>query len=184
MEMKLLEIRQMSQLAPMSRFAEDMFRHVTEGKMSISAVVAVKPYDQWRALAVRRRVPKALRRDWMRSWAAAEYFPISQEDRLRILGNVSQAPPEDFAGQYDSYLSSDTWIWIRHRPDPVVPTTDLEMYILVTSVVTRLVPWVRDRRVGAVMVIPYEERSANLFDQFRATMSQSAFDERYAIFRP
>ena len=182
--MEKFELRQLSQLGPMSRFSEDLFSFVTDYKLAIKSVVAVQPYSKWEALGVRCEVPKALRASWRRAWAAGQYWPISSEDRLRILGNVANAPPEGFAGQYDTYLESDTHLWIRHRPDPVMPTTDLELYILITSLVTRLVPWVKDRHPGTVLVIPYEKSSADLFDRFRATMSLSAFDQKYAIYHP
>jgi hypothetical protein len=166
----------------MAKFAEDLFSFVTEGKLSIQAAVALQPYDEWKSLGVRCKVPQHLRASWMRAWAAAQYWPISREERLRILGNVANAPPEEYPGQYDTYLESDTHLWIRHRPYPV--TTDLEMFVLLTSLVTRIVPMVRDRHPGVVVVIPYEEAAANLFDQFRCRMSKTEFDKRYAIYHP
>jgi hypothetical protein len=168
-------------LKPLEQFAADMFSFAAKRKdISINPAVVVKPNEEWKQLGIQNSVPPNLQNGWNRAVAAANYFPISLEDKLRILGDVPKAPPETFPGEYDRYIEADTWIWIRHRAEP--PTTDLETYILITSLVTRLIPWAIRRHPGTVILDVYEREMATQFDVFRAPMTKEEFNRKYGIF--
>lgn len=168
-------------LKPLEQFAKDMFQFAAETKtLSIDPVVLIEPDKDWKQLGIENDVPPELQDGWNRAVAAANYFPISMEDKLRILGDVRNAPPETFHGEYDRYLEADTWIWIRHRANP--PTSDLEMYILITALVSRLIPWALRRHPGTVVLDVYEEEMADKLDEFRRPMTNEEFNRKYGIF--
>ena len=178
--MDKVEIKKLT-LKPLEQFAADMFSFAAKrNDISINPAVLVKRNEEWRQLGIQNRVPLNLQNGWNRAVASANYFPISIEDKLRILGDVPKAPSEAFPGEYDRYIEADTWIWIRHRAEP--PTTDLETYILITSLVTRLIPWAIRRHPGTVILDVYEREMATQFDVFRAPMTKEEFNRKYGIF--
>jgi hypothetical protein len=116
--------------------------------------------------------------NWAHAFAAASYMPSRIEERLKVMEEMlAQAP-----GEYDKYLDSEAFVWVR-EPSGFSPSeadlAGLERHSRLATATIRLIQLVAIGKPGTDVLNQSDTKAVDLFKSFMKQMSPDEFARKY-----